>query len=275
MNTRLFWILALVLSLIPTVRLLVYLRRPWARRRLIRRPGDPTWEPILQKNVPVYRRLPPELKAQLHGAMHVFLAEKRFEGCGGLSLTEEIKVTIAAEACLLLLNRPTEFYPRLTTVLVYPRTFKTQEATSFGSYYLEEEVERAGESWPTGAIVLAWNSLRPDRCGVREGNVALHEFAHQLDQEKGDASGVPLLEDHSRYVSWARVLNREFIRLRQGRPRLQVNALDDYGARNPAEFFAVATEAFFERPAQLKSQAPDLYRELQLYYRVDPAVWTP
>jgi MtfA peptidase len=243
------------------------------RERLRSEPFPPEWEAILRKNVPVYARLPEDDRRELRGHVRVFLAEKHFEGCGGLTLTDEIRVTIAAQACLLLLHRETGYYPRLITILAYPSTYVAHAREPIGGgMVLEGEVARLGEAWRDGVVVLAWDDVLAGASDLHDGhNVVLHEFAHQLDQEDGAADGAPVLEHRSRSVTWARVLGSEYEQLRRDAERGRPSILDDYGATNPAEFFAVATESFFERPAQLKAKHPALYEELRDYYHQDPA----
>jgi MtfA peptidase len=231
---------------------------------------------MIERNVPIVLRLPPADQQELFGHVQVFLAEKHFEGAGGLELTDEIRVTIAAQACLLLLHREADYYPLLKSIIVYPSTYVVPGEHSVGGGVWEEgEDELLGHtSSNLSALVLAWDSTLHGARDVRDGeNVVLHEFAHQLDFESGDSNGTPLLESNKRYASWARVLGAEYERLRRvselGRP----SVLDEYGAENPAEFFAVATEAFFERPAELRAKHPALYEELRAFYEQDPAGW--
>lgn len=243
------------------------------RRRRLRSESFPdAWEAVLHKNVPIFVRLADEDRKTLRGHILVFLAEKNFEGCGGLTLTDEVRVTIAAHACLLQLRRTPDYFPRLLTVLVYPSTYVAQDRQPLdGGGVLEGEVARLGEAWADGVVVLAWDEVKAAADDVRDGqNVVLHEFAHQLDQQDGAADGTPVLDSRSQYMSWARVLGAEYERHRRntwlGRP----GVLDEYGATNPAEFFAVATECFFEKPAQLRRKHPELFAELLAYYRFDP-----
>ena len=232
------------------------------------------WRILIKKNIPIYNRLPETLKQQLHKLINVFLDEKRFIGCGGLEITDEIKVTIAAQACMLLLNRKTNFYPKLKTIYVYPHTYVAKSLQNDGGLIVEGKSVRLGESWQNGPVVLAWDSITGGARNIQDGrNVVFHEFAHQLDQEDGDADGAPILENRSCYRSWATVLGEEYERLRsktQGRRR---SVLNKYGATNPAEFFAVATEAFFEKPRQMHKRSPELYEELKNYYKLDPLSW--
>jgi Mlc titration factor MtfA (ptsG expression regulator) len=244
------------------------------RRERLRAEAFPAaWFQILERNVPFYACLPEADRRELQGLIQIFLAEKNFEGCGGLELTDEIKVTIAAQACLLLLHRETDVYPRLITILVYPNAYVAKTAVAIGDDVVLEGVFACdGESSFRGVVVLAWDAVRAGVSDFHDGqNVVLHEFAHQLDREDGAVNGAPRLEQPSQYVAWARVLNAEYQRLRRDRWLGRPTVLDQYGANNPGEFFAVATECFFEMPRVLKKRHPELYRELKSFYRQDPA----
>jgi len=248
------------------------LHRSAKRRDLAARPFAPEWEKIIETNVPLYKRLPDSLKEQLHGLIHIFLAEKSFEGCGGLELSDEIKVTIAAQASMLLLNRKTSYFKKLRTILVYPHTYVAKAVSSNGVVVIDGRSVRLGESWQNGPVVLALDSVTGGTRNITDGrNVVLHEFSHQLDQEDGAADGAPILEHRSSYVAWARVLGEEYEALRKKKHHRAV--MNKYGATNPAEFFAVATETFFEKPKQMKKRHPELYDELRDYYKLDPLEW--
>jgi len=238
-------------------------------------PFPDEWERILEKNVSLYRYLPDALKDQLHNDIKIFILEKHFEGLGGLAITDEIKVTIAAEASMLLLNRKNSDYPKLASILVYPGAYVIQQSTAVGGgVYIEGQSVRLGESWQHGSVVLAWDNVRQGAVNAQDGhNVVLHEFAHQLDQEDGIADGAPILEKQSSYATWARIMSKEYEHLRSNAEHHKKSVMDKYGATNPAEFFAVATETFFEKPRQLKKKAPDLYDELKGFYNVDPVEW--
>ncbi len=231
---------------------------------------------IVRRNVPYWKHLPEENRTELQGLIQVFLAEKSFEGCGGLETTEEIRLTIAGLACLLLLRRETDFFPGLQSILVYPTTFVTDWAEyDEDGLVTEEERELHGESWSQGSLVLSWEDIREDIARAGDGfNVVLHEFAHQLDDESGDSDGAPLLPDPEMYDRWSEVFGREFAKLGEDLSRRRRTLFDAYAADNPAEFFAVATETFFERPGRLLARHPDLYKLLRLYYRQDPVAWT-
>ena len=248
-------------------------RRHQTRRRLaFTAPFPEEWIQILRGNIPPYTKLSAELRQELHQDINLFLAEKSFEGCGGLTITDEIKVTIAAQACLLLLNRKDTSYPKLDSVVVYPSAYVAGDQGLFS--HGEGQSVRLGESWGSGTVVLSWDHVKKGVFNFRDGhNVTMHEFAHQLDQEDGAADGVPILERRSAYSSWAAVFSREFEQLQRKGRKKKRNVLDSYGATNPAEFFAVATESFFEKPAQLQKKHPELYAELLKYYKTNPLEW--
>lgn len=240
---------------------------------MITKPFPSEWVGIIQRTVPFYARLSVDDQRELKGHIQVFLAEKRFEGCGGLTITDEIRVTIAAYACVLLLHRETDYYPLLVTILVYPHPFVVSryQAGPAGQV-IEADQELAGESWRHGNVVLAWDQVQHSAFDLHDGhNVVFHEFAHQLDEEDGSANGAPVLPRRSMYGAWVRILGADYAELVQEAEEGRSSVLDQYGATNPAEFFAVATEAFFETPSKLRTQHPQLYAELMLFYQQDPA----
>ncbi len=265
----------LAFAVIVAVVLIMLIRhafRVGRDRKLRVEPPPESWSAILDQHFTFVQRLSDAHKAQLFGAMHLFLNRIRFEGCGGQEITEEIKVTIAAQACLLLIGREHKVYPRLKTVLVYPHTYTSGAKGMFGGD--NGESSRLGESWTCGVVVLSWNSVVGGARNLEDGhNVTLHEFAHQLDQEDGVSDGAPLLDNRSAYVAWGRILSADYDQLRKKTKRGKCDVIDDYGATNPAEFFAVSTETFFEKPKQLQDKHPDLYEELRSYYKVNPLDW--
>ncbi|MDR3557519.1 MAG: zinc-dependent peptidase [Syntrophobacteraceae bacterium] len=247
------------------------------REKIRKRPFPAEWLETIGKNVPLYRRLPEEDKQELQGHVLVFLDEKNFEGCGGLELSDEIKVTIAAQACILLLHRKTDYYPGLYSILVYPGAFIAKGYIELApGFHMETEQVHLGESWKHGSLILSWDDVVANASDIHDGhNVVLHEFAHQLDSEDGRADGAPPLPHRSMHIAWARILGRDFLRLRHDAEEGLATVLDQYGATNPAEFFAVATECFFEKPVQLQSKHPELYENLKLYFQQDPAGFAP
>ncbi|MEO5589925.1 MAG: M90 family metallopeptidase [Gemmatimonadaceae bacterium] len=247
------------------------------RDKLRSNPPPADWARLLTSHVPVFHRLSPADQRELLGHMQVMIDEKHFEGCGGLEMTEEIRVTIAALACLLLLHRDTDYYPNLISILVYPSGYTAEDERYIGGGLWEEGPEdRLGHTAHNlRALVLAWDAVRHGAIDPSDGhNVVLHEFAHQLDFENRSSDGTPALDTHSEYESWGRVMGAEFEALRQGQPHGVVTVLDYYGAQNPTEFFAVATEAFFERPLALRERHPDLYEIMKGFFRQDPVTYS-
>jgi MtfA peptidase len=247
------------------------------RERLRARPFPAAWKSIVQRNLPIFGRLPSSDRFELLGHVQVFLAEKHFEGCAGLELTDDIRVTIAAQACLLLLHRETDYYPELTSILVYPSAYIAHEDRYLGDNIWEQGEEgRLGHTGRRmGSLVLAWDETKRGAADPADGrNLVLHEFAHQLDFEDSQTDGAPALSTRAEYLAWARVMSREFEALRRADETGAPTVLDKYGATNPTEFFAVATEAFFERPLALRAKQPALYAQLAAFYRQDPASYS-
>jgi hypothetical protein len=268
-------ILGIIVFVIAAVAARIILRTK--RRKALRlRPLPDAWRFMLEQSVPLYRAVPYELRPQLHGLINLFLDDKTFIGCLGQEIDESIKVTIAAGACILLLNRPTKVYPRLNTIYVYPSSYIVNSKEHQGDLVIEGQDVRLGESWHNGPVVLAWDSIAHAACGINQGhNVVLHEFAHQLDQEDGEMNGAPVLHSLSARKSWAAVFQDEYEKLCDAIEYHQYTILDDYGTTDPAEFFAVVTEAFFEKSSLLHQYNPRLYEQLEKYYKLDPASWKP
>jgi hypothetical protein len=244
------------------------------RRRQLRAQFFPKdWLKLIERDVPFFHRLSANDQVELMGHIQVFLAEKRFEGCNGLEITDEIRLTIAAQACLLLLHRKTDYFPRLLTILVYPSIYVAEEERPIEGPVWEEGASlRQGETGRTlGAMVLAWDAVKSGAADSSDGkNLVLHEFAHQLDYENDAADGAPALATRDQRLSWREVMRIEFASLRAADETGIPTLLDTYGATNPAEFFAVLTEAFFERPYALRGHHPKMYTELRRYFLQDP-----
>lgn len=236
-----------------------------------RTPAPAGWAEVIAQQVPLARGLSAAERHRLLELVQLFVADKHFEGCNGLVLTEDMKVTIAAEACLLLLHLEGPVYPTLRTVLVYPGAFVPKPAWPSTYHHVESEpAPLMGQSLRQGVVVLSWDDVRNGARDPADGrNVVLHEFAHQLDQEDGLVSGAPLLPGGA-LRAWARVLAGEFDRLKRDAAAERPSVLDAYGATNEAEFFAVATETFFEKPAALERDHPELYAQLRDFYHQDP-----
>ena len=246
------------------------------RRKILETPFPSGWEGHLQRNVVHYLRLAEPDRQHLRDLLQVFVAEKRWEGCGGLVMTDEIRVTIAAQACLLVLALPHDLYRGVESILVYPTTVILPER-QYGTF----EVPRApdpgrtailGEAQRRGPVILVWDSvLSMAKHPERGHNVVFHEFAHKLDLLDGFANGTPPLEGAEQYRQWVAVCSKEFLRLREMAAAGEPTSLDPYGATNEAEFFAAITEQFFERSVSLRRQHPALYDVFRSFYRQDPA----
>lgn len=250
-------------------------RAAYRRKNIISQPFSTTWRKILQRNVPYVRSLPADLQLKLKERIQLFIAEKPFIGCRGLTITDEIRVTIAAQACLLIVNRPDYDYPNVHQILVYPDAFVVNRSLTDNIGILQNQSQvLSGESWAHGQVILSWQDALEGAAIIDDGrNVVIHEFAHQLDQEKGYANGAPDLRDQDNYRRWSRILSAEFGDLQERLASGQASLFGAYAASNPAEFFAVVSEIFFEQAERMAEEHPDLYRELSRYYHLDPLGW--
>lgn len=247
-------------------------RRAETRKRQL--PAE--WEAFVQANVAHYGVLDASERAELCATMQVFLEEKQWEGCGGLELTDEIRVTIAAQASLLLLGLDHNYYRNVASILVYPSTVVPPEhrpgVFERVSSPVAAQVPLLGQAFISGPVILVWDAvIHAARHPGQGHNVVYHEFAHKLDMLDGTADGTPPLVDPDQFAAWVAVCSSEFLRLRLLAEQGERTFLDAYGSTNEAEFFAVATEEFFDRPLDLQLYAPDLYRVLSVYYHQDPA----
>lgn len=269
--------LVLTVAVLVARALLPRIRSTRGTVRLRTEPIPDGWNEIVARNVPLASGLSAEERERLLRLVQVFVHDKPFEGCGGLEITEEMRITIAAHACLLLLHLDGPCYPTVRRILVYPTAFRPKLVQRIGDTApAPVPVAESGEAWHDGIVVLSWDHVRTGGANPADGNdVVLHEFAHALDQEDGDAGGTPVLDSPSLVRSWARILSAHYERLQQDVRAGRSTVLREYGATNPAEFFAVATETFFEKPDQLKAAEPDLYDELRQYYHQDPAARPP
>jgi len=255
----------------------IRLLNSWRRARLRTLPLPAEWERHIERNLSFFHQLPARDRRELFGHTQVLLAEKHFEPCDGLALTDEIRVTIAAYAAMLLLHRETDYYSRLTSILVYPTAYIVEGERYRGDGIWEDEpAARLGQTGARlGAVVVAWEDVP---CGSAAGadghNVVLHEFAHQLDFDDGATNGTPLLEPPLR-EDWARVVAAEFAALERAVVAGEPTFLRQYAVKNPAEFFAVSTELFFHLPDQFRQRHAALYELLAAFYKQDPAAWSP
>lgn len=245
-------------------------RRHAARRRLLATSFPTAWLPILA-GLPFYRHLDARGQQRIRDDLRVLVAEKRWEGCGGLVLTDEIRVTVAALASLLLLDIEHDYYPDVQSILIYPSAYRTMPHADRNGVVMTGQAN-LGEAWHRGPVILAWDAAKRGALHPRDGhNLVLHEFAHKLDLLDGLADGTPPMRDRSELTAWVRTMTAEYARLREHAADDRATVLDRYGAENPAEFFAVATECFFEQGRELRLRHPGLYAVLQDYYHQDPA----
>ena len=251
----------------------LHLRRT-RRNKLFLTPLAPEWVRVLKSNVSIYSLLSHKLREELHGRINIFLDEKNFVGCAGLQISDEIRITVAGNACLLLLGRDKRCFPGFTSILVYPDTYVAKEVKYDGQVEINDDSVRAGESWRRGPVVLSWADVMRGSLDHSEGhNVVLHEFAHKLDEENEIMDGLPVLRESSDYTEWAEILSKEYESLLIRVDKGTNTVIDEYGAVSPSEFFAVVTESFFEKPVQMKNELPDLYQQLRKFYDLDPASW--
>jgi Mlc titration factor MtfA (ptsG expression regulator) len=240
------------------------------RRRVSARPFPGAWHDALARNVAHYPLLPPALQRKLREDLSVLVAEKYWEGCGGFEVTDEVKVTVAAQACLTLLGRRDhDYFGRAPSVLVYPSAFAEPAPDGGPPRY-----GWAGQSVYRGPVILAWDRVLAEGRDPAGGcNLVVHEFAHQLDDLDGSANGTPALATDAEHAGWARVMTAEYVRLLRDLRRGRETFLGGYAGSNETEFFAVASERFFTLPGRLRHYHPALYDLLRGYYCVDPREW--
>ncbi|MEZ4388200.1 MAG: zinc-dependent peptidase [Candidatus Krumholzibacteriia bacterium] len=245
------------------------------RKKLLQTPLDPAAREVMQRAASLCAALPGNLRARHEGVVQVLLAEKHFEGAGGLALTEPMRLAIAGQAALLQLRDTAEYYPGLDTILVYPEAFvaPVQETDDDGFLVHDAADERAGESWQRGVVVISWqDAARESR--RRDGyNVVLHEFAHQLDELTGEADGSPPLP-RALLGRWADAFQAAFEQHQRNLRRRRPVLYDEDAAESPCEFFATTIELFFELPRDLAQVFPDVYALVAEYLELDPAHWS-
>lgn len=228
---------------------------------------------VVERLVPLVRRLPPPIGSSLEGKMNLFLDQITFRGQNGVEVSEEMKLSIAAQACLLVVNSPV-WYDTLRNVLLYPSAFLTHRDTHGDGVVYENQHATLGESWARGPVILSWDHALQGGLEAEDGhNVVIHEFAHQLDSLSGHTNGIPLLRKGQTYAGWERAMldayQDQVQRVQNGERTL----IDPYGASNHQEFFAEAIVTFFERPRELRDQVPALYDQLATLLALDPAGW--
>ena len=247
------------------------------RERILKREMPSRWLDDLQRNFDVFLRLPQHHRSKLIDTLRIIVAEQTFEGCDGLVITDEIKVTISAQAALLLLGTDDYFFETVSSILVFPDAIE-REVTRFDSGHpVHGSIQvNAGEAYPTGQIALSWPDVLMGGQRADGHNVVIHEFAHHLDGLDGEMGGFIPFTNSDDAKRWEEVSQREFEALIQARDSRSPSVLDTlnyYGATNRAEFFAVASETFYENPTSLHQFHAELFDLLYRFYRVDPREW--
>ena len=266
----------LVAALIVAVLLVRRISRRRKREQLLATPLTPQQRQIVMQLVPIVRRLPTSLRPRLEGKINLFLDQVTFRGNNGLEITDQMRLSIAAQACLLIVNSPV-WFDTLRNVLVYPSAFRTHRGRPDGFVVHEDNAGLLGESWARGPVVLSWDHALQGGLNDADGhNVVIHEFAHQLDALTGHTNGIPILRKGQKYEGWEKAMldafNDHVERVEGGHPSL----IDPYGATNHEEFLAEAIVTFFEKPQGLRREEPALYAqlsELSELLALDPANW--
>jgi len=244
------------------------------RKRLLEEPFPDTWLAHLEDNVAAYALLVDDERKRLRDLVQVFIAEKHWEGCGGLELTDEMRVTIAGSACLLILGRDHDLMREVESILVYPSTVMLPEQPRgfFDGRPIVNDGPTAvhGVAHGGGPVVLAWDDVLAGGRGQGRRNVVFHEFAHKIDMHDGTIDGTPPLDSSAARRAWAEICSKAYLELRERVDAGKKTFLDDYGATNEAEFFAVATETYFIRPEKLRAEEPELFAILADFYRFEP-----
>lgn len=244
------------------------------RRRLLAQPFPTLWLDVLQENVALYARMIEPERARLRDVVRVLVSEKEWIGSKNFEVTDRMKVVVAAQAAILVLGLEDFWFDNVTSILLRRRGYKTKRRHSLGGEaYLESEEPLLGEAHYNGPLILAWREV--DDAARRPGygeNLIYHEFAHKLDQLTGYADGTPPLP-WSLQARWEKTLKAEFEALVHATEWDQETVLDPYGATDPAEFFAVATETFFDNPLDLRRQHPELFDLFREFYRQNPCHW--
>lgn len=259
---------AVVASVVAILWYAAYRRRRSAR---IREPFPLEWRELLHRSLPLYGKMPAELRLRLEPPVREFLLDVDFVGCQGLSVTDEMRLIIATQACLLIVSSEAGAFRSLRSVLIYPDEFVVEESDEDEAGVVTEGTRvLTGQTFETSRIILSWRDVAAGS-GVDEAyNVVLHEFAHYLDHSVGGALSS---RGHRQLEGWHEVLNREYEALCEAVDRGEPTLIDPYGAEHLEEFFAVATETFFERPRELQRRHSHLYIELRKFYGLDPAAW--
>lgn len=266
-------VVLLLIAVVAGWLLYRFFARRGHRRTLLASPLTDNQRGIVADEVPLVRRLPPDLSISLEGKINAFLHQVEFIGCDGLEVTERMRLSIAAQACVLIVNSDA-WCQNLRTILLYPGAFKSLRRRHEGYVVTEQEIVRSGESWARGPVVLSWAHSAQGAADESDGhNVVLHEFAHQLDDLSGHTDGVPVLARGQGFADWERVFVAAYDRHLADVEAGKSTVIDAYGAEGYEEFFAVAIELFFEKPEALKREEAEVYAQISILLDLDPVTW--
>lgn len=267
----------IVLLLLVVLGASAYVFKAWSKRRkrkrLLASELPAHQRALIEQSVPLVRRLPQDLRRKLDGKIALFLDQIKFVGCNGLEVTEAMRLSIAAQACLLVINTDT-WYQNLFTILIYPDAFRSRLREQDGYVVTERETARLGESWARGPVVLSWTDVEDGAADAHDGhNVVFHEFAHQIDDLSGHTNAIPILSKGQDFRDWEHAFVTAYDRHVRNVEHGHRTLFDAYGATSHVEFFAVSVEVFFEKPVALKREEPHVYEQLARLFRLDPASW--
>lgn len=239
----------------------------WRNQRILaqRQFTDAEWRQIANQ-LPILDRLTEVELTQLFEIATLFLHDKSFSGAHGFVISDRVKQNIALQACLPILNLGLEWYAGWSSIIVYPHSFQSDLTTTDDLGIVHQETHnRSGEAWLHGPVILSWDEVQ--QSGVRDGhNVVIHEFVHKLDMLNGRANGFPPMQPDINPTEWTDIMTKGFTDF-QANPK---PGLDRYGATNPAEFFAVLSEVFFETPTVLLDSYPDIFEIMVKFFRQSP-----
>ena len=246
----------------------------WRRRRILATPFSKPWESILRHNVPYFNDLTEPQRERVRRSSQVIAAEKYWEGIEGFRVTDEVKITIAGTASLLLLGQTESyFFDSVKTIIVYPDVI--ERSRSVGDGMVDDQPQQvAGEAWQGGPLIFSWPDVIWQSERPRDGNVVIHEFAHHIDGLDGEMGGIPLIHDPDMRERWKSVFDHEYQELVIASNLGQRTLIDSYAATNKAEFFAVTSETFVAAPHRLQKAMPDVYTLLSEFYAIDPITWS-
>ena len=247
------------------------------RRKWRALPFPKEWTDILESDFSEWSRISTEERASIQSYIQIFIREKNWEGCGGLELTEQVKVLISAQVGMLVAGLEMAYFDHVLSILVYPDAYRAPNSTQSQTGIVNDNGStRMGEAWWRGPVILSWKHSLEGAQNLDSENLVYHEFAHQLDMINGRfVDGTPPLDTEADYVAWNQAMTQGYQELKSRVRRREPSVIRRYGLTNPGEFFAVSTEAFFSAPLDLQDEYPDVYRALQSYYRQDPASRRP